>query len=265
MIHYVITSFNQAGYNLYAKNFINTFLEFWCPSVKLIVTHENVNGLIKSDRIHYIDLLKCTKFNDFVRNNNNEFSTGKSKFKNLYWKPAAIRNKYNYRYDALKFGKKIIGMQVGMDYAYQGCPLPAQARAYWLDADIVTLNPVPVGMLETLTRGVYKVARLYRGGSHYSECGFVAYDISCGEVRGFINDFADVYHNKKYYGYVEWHDSYIFDMLLKHQYDITCYNIPHTNRGHPLINSFLGVYFDHLKGEGRKSNGSSFRSDYIAR
>ena len=66
----------------------------------------------------------------------------------------------------------------------------------------------------------------------------------------------------------EWHDSYVFDVVLKRHKqtfpqspikDFSGHLI--SGEGHPLINCELGAYFDHLKGDSRKAKGQSLSKD----
>jgi hypothetical protein len=62
----------------------------------------------------------------------------------------------------------------------------------------------------------------------------------------------------------EWHDSFVFDVVRQSM------PLKETNwskgiikgEGHPLINSELGAYLDHLKGN-RKQTGQSRRADLV--
>jgi hypothetical protein len=72
----------------------------------------------------------------------------------------------------------------------------------------------------------------------------------------------------------EWHDSYVFDVVRKsleptglkthnwsqHLVDIRPNPKNTLGEGHPLINTDLGAYLDHLKGD-RKTSGKSYRVD----
>ena len=63
----------------------------------------------------------------------------------------------------------------------------------------------------------------------------------------------------------EWHDSYVFYEVLKKFPQAGVYNISEglvVGEGHPLINSNLGKYMDHLKG-GRKDLGKSKKTDLL--
>ena len=66
----------------------------------------------------------------------------------------------------------------------------------------------------------------------------------------------------------EWHDSYVFDVVLKRHKqkfpnspikDFSGHLI--SGEGHPLINCELGAFFDHLKGDSRKAKGKSLSTD----
>jgi len=64
----------------------------------------------------------------------------------------------------------------------------------------------------------------------------------------------------------EWHDSFVFEEVRKviqaKHHAVPFYNISGSlvnGEGHPMINSDLGKYFDHLKGD-RKQLGKSTKS-----
>ena len=72
---------------------------------------------------------------------------------------------------------------------------------------------------------------------------------------------------------IEWHDSFVFGHVLEKfklqdnnyfDYSQNIYNktAKTGGGGHPLINSVLGNYFDHMKGA-RKTLGKSKRSDLL--
>jgi hypothetical protein len=67
----------------------------------------------------------------------------------------------------------------------------------------------------------------------------------------------------------EWHDSYIWDVVRKrYQLANSFYNLnpSHDNKGlagHPFINSELGRYMDHVKGE-RKTLGHSKPKEVVS-
>lgn len=67
----------------------------------------------------------------------------------------------------------------------------------------------------------------------------------------------------------EWHDSFVYDVIRKtfedtlpdfKTHNITANDPP---SDHPFINSVLGQYMDHLKGDSRKEQGKSFGDDLM--
>jgi hypothetical protein len=71
----------------------------------------------------------------------------------------------------------------------------------------------------------------------------------------------------------EWHDSFVFGHILNqlreidpNVYDYTANIVNRTattgGGGHPLINSVLGTWFDHMKGA-RKNSGRSLQKDLV--
>ena len=83
-------------------------------------------------------------------------------------------------------------------------------------------------------------------------------------TRDFLTQFQQYYNNAEQgiFTLAEWHDSFVFDAVRKHQPLIELDWSSHliTGEGHPLINSEWGALLDHLKGK-RKTTGRSPASD----
>ena len=90
-----------------------------------------------------------------------------------------------------------------------------------------------------------------------------------------MKDFEDMYENADtgIFTLDEWHDSFVFGYILKklaitdksyHDYSKNIYNktAKTGGGGHPLINSELGKYFDHMKGA-RKTHRKSAKKDLM--
>ena len=84
----------------------------------------------------------------------------------------------------------------------------------------------------------------------------------------FFTEFQRMYDdaNNGIFTLKEWHDSYVFDVVKDwHTQEWGAVNKDFSNgliegEGHPIINSELGSYIDHLKGD-RKLEGQSKRKD----
>jgi hypothetical protein len=173
------------------------------------------------------------------------------------WKAKCIEEGYNYRFDMVKFARKVFAIEDAASIYKTG-------KLFWVDADVLTFAKMSIEFLDSLLPEGVALSFLGRPLS-YSECGFVGYNLDHPACRPFISEFAGVYKDidkaKKFH---EWHDSYIFDKIRISK-NIPGYNIPTPiNRGHVFINSVLGNYMDHLKGS-RKGIGKSFDTDLLTK
>lgn len=157
----------------------------------------------------------------------------------------------DYRFQAVRFSHKVFSI---LDAAKAGGLL------VWLDADVVTFRDVPDDFIAGLLPKGKHIAYLGRDWMH-SECGFVVYD--CDRLGAFFDEWRRLYTSGEIYALKEWHDSYVFD-YLREKLKVPSENIsgPGKRAHHPFINSPLGKYMDHLKGN-RKDSGRSGRSDLV--
>ena len=102
----------------------------------------------------------------------------------------------------------------------------------------------------------------------YPECGFVGYNLNHQEIQNFINEWEQLYKTGDIFNLLEWHDSAVFWHLSKKyktEKHITVNDIGY-NAGvsghHVFVNSKLGTYIDHLKGDNRKRIGRSEITDF---
>ena len=168
------------------------------------------------------------------------------------------KDKGSYLWDAIKFSHK--------SYCVSHEALNSSSDLIvWLDADVVTHNPVSKEFIESLLpKGNYCS---YLGRMKiYPECGFVIYDTTSTFNDSFMKDWQDMYNTDKIFDLVEYHDCIAFD-TIKNKYaqqGLLSHNIseghPHRPGVHVFINSPLGHYMDHLKGK-RKKTGHSKASD----
>ena len=101
----------------------------------------------------------------------------------------------------------------------------------------------------------------------HSECGFVGYNLRHPAINNFFSQFEQLYTSDSLFREREFHDSYLFDVVRKRFERSGCktYDIGEgigLQAHHVLVNSKLGKYMDHLKGD-RKIEGKSFRDDLI--
>lgn len=159
----------------------------------------------------------------------------------------------DYRFQARRFSYKTFAVLAASH---------SRGRMIWLDADVNVFAKVPEAFLDgLLPKGAY-TAYLGRPNMH-SECGFVIYDRDHKAHDWFMRSWRRLYETDALFQLPEWHDSFVYDHLR------TALNVPAVNisgkaADHPFINSPLGKYMDHLKGN-RKQAGRSRPQDLVWR
>lgn len=259
--HIIVTSFNDKGFEQYGRVFLASYLKYWHQSVSLLVYYEsecdrldfNLHG-----RAEVISLNSIPTFASFIpKYENDPYATGKKQQHiDHLWKSKNRDEGYNFRYDAVKFSKKVFAVH---DAVHR---VPRDTKLYWIDADVVTLKTVPPDFLDKMLPVSYDISFLGRAGYH-TECGFVGYNVSSDRTVCFVDTFCELYITGKVFSLAEWHDSFVFDQVRK-KYVLKEYDLPSRHKGHVWITSPLVRYMDHLKG-GRKSLGRSPELDRLVR
>ena len=258
MKYTVITSFHEEGLKQYGQRMIRTFEQHWPAEVDLIVCAENCQPEVVRSNSHVYDLMQvsnnCRAFVE--RHRNNPLAHGQAGPPEV-WNP-----KKAFRWHAVRFAYKVFSVALCADNLSSGWMI-------WLDADTHTHSPVPVEWLSKVCPESAMISYLGRGEKYHSECGWVAYNLDHPETRNFIRDFVGMYNTDQIFKEREWHDSYIWDVVRK-RYQVTnkFYNLnpSWTDKGlagHPFINSELGRYMDHVKGD-RKVVGHSKAKEVIS-
>ena len=250
----VITTFSSAGWEEYGQRMVETFVEHWDKDIKLKIYYEIKPNVDYGPQVEWVDLhASCPDLVAFKeKHKNNPYAKGHR----IGMDPQ--KDKGSYLWDAIKFSHK--------SYCVSHEALKSSSDLIvWLDADVVTHNPVSKEFIESLLpKGNYCS---YLGRMKiYPECGFVIYDTTSTFNDSFMKDWQDMYNTDKIFDLVEYHDCIAFD-TIKNKYaqqGLLSHNIseghPHRPGVHVFINSPLGHYMDHLKGK-RKKTGHSKASD----
>ena len=251
------TTFNDSGYTRYGKKMVESFDTYWPQCVDLYVYYEGTKPIdLFSERIHFIDLLQASP--DLVRfkekYHNDPLANGK-----LGNSPHGIKrpnitskhiNSESFLYDAVRFSHKVF------------CQIHASTHIdtdiiFCMDADTLTFNPISEQFLETILPDKYYCSYLNREPI-YTETGFLAYNTKHRYHDEFMNRYRSIYMDDLIFKLKEWHDCEAFDTVRKqmtNEQKINCYSLTKPNSGnHPFVNSILGEYMDHLKGQ-RKDIG----------
>ena len=272
----LITSYKPGCWEQYGKKGIEAMAKQFPAEIDIVVYAEEAKPKCDYDRITWIDLnlaepnltnFKHKHENDPVANGKlEEIQGGVRRIPELQKLGGADKNKESFLWDAVRFSNKVFcvinAVRNSKDYDY----------VVWLDADTFTFRPVPIDFLEKLLPANTMVTYLGRenpklnDGGKYPECGFVGYNLNHPETQNFINEWELLYTQDTVFKILEWHDSYVFWHLTKKFR--TEKNIKVNDIGkwvgvkghHVFVNSELGQYIDHMKGD-RKTKGSSSQKD----
>lgn len=253
----VVTTMHRGGYEQYGREMVRSFLQHWPSNVRLTIYAEDFEVAETSEKLEVLDLHQmCPELLAFKKANQEPWQkgfTGSSVGKEARVK---LTNKYNFKFDGVKFSNKV--------FAYCKEASRTDARyLVWLDADTVTLKPVPADFIASL--GDTFVEYLGRRYTH-SECGFMRFDLHHPNAQQFFKAMQAMYETGEIYTLNEWHDSFVFDVVRSvlsatgtiDEHSISSYDVSR----HPFVNSVLGTYMDHLKGDQRKAAGSSSLRDH---
>ena len=272
----LITSYKPGCWEQYGKKGIEAMAKQFPIEIDIVVYAEESKPKCDYDRITWIDLnhaepnllnFKHKHKNDPVANGKlQEIAGGVRRIPELQKLGGADKNKESFLWDAVRFSNKVFcvinAVRNSKDYDY----------VVWLDADTFTFRPVPINFFEKLLPANTMVTYLGRenpklnDGGKYPECGFVGYNLNHPETQNFINEWEELYTQDTVFKILEWHDSYVFWHLTKKFR--TEKNIQVNDIGkwigvkghHVFVNSELGQYIDHMKGD-RKTKGSSSQKD----
>ena len=248
-----MTTFHAAGYAQYGKRFLETFDAHWPADVALHVYCEDINPTETSSRIFNYNLLAQIPM----------LAAFKARHRDICAHNGLDEDgEYEYRMDAVRFAHKV--------FALSHCALTIKESAdvlFWIDADTVTFKDIPVGLFDQVMPDGCYTSYLGRGKT-YPECGFVGYDLNHPAHDEFMTFWRQLYLDDSLFELPEWHDSFVYELIRRtfedqgkfKSHDIAA-NVQLS--GHPFINSVLGKFMDHLKGDERKEAGTSFLEDYI--
>lgn len=246
----VVSTASQEGFEVYGKRFLDSFAKFWPGADQVclifftegypIFVHEN--GVI-TKRWQY-DL--------------NEAAPWLSEFKyRNRGNPRAI-GRGGWKHDAIRFAHKVAAIVA----ADQICD---SDHLLWLDADIVTHSCVDEQAIASWLPGELWLSWLDRDPKVIShpECGFLLFNRQSPHHGVALKTLLEFYVNDIVLKLSETHDSYVFRHLVN-LLGLPVRNLsgPGFTTMHPLINSPLGHWFDHLKGS-RKMTGHSYKSDLV--
>ena len=257
MSYAVVTTFNQNGMKLYGQQMIDSFAKNWPTSITLYVyaedcepyNHDQANIVIIDANSNLTDL---QMFKEKWR--------GVPKANGVCpWPERRPKDHHKgFKWDAVKFSNKVYSI-------FHCADICKTDILIWMDADTVCHSKIEIQTLNNIIPDNSDICYLGRERK-WPECGLYSINLNSNAAREFLAEFKNVYDNAEngIFKMEEWHDSFVFDEVLKRV------NVKTVNwsaglikgEGHPLINSVWGAYLDHLKGD-RKNLGHSKSSDLI--
>ena len=272
-----VTTFNQAGLELYGQQFLNTYAKNVDEQIKLTVYAEDckpVNPnpkqiLILDQKEALPELIRFKKTWKDV-----PMANGTCPF------PQKRPHDYHkeFKWDAIRFANKVYAVFNACE-KYTEQIMSESGWVVWMDADIVVHSPWSYDNFKAFLKEDKWITYVGRGkGSQtWPECGFYGINMSSSKARQFVANLKWMYENANIgiFKLEEWHDSYVFGHILDKfktmypdMYDVTAEMYLKEAKtgggGHPIINCDLGKYIDHLKGD-RKKIGKSHKKDLLVK
>lgn len=255
----VVTTYNQQGLTRYGQRFINTFDKNMPAEVDLILYSERANPNLPKTKRNIVNYdaerqLRSTLVEFKKRWKADPRANGQGPDKRR------LDHKKAFKWDAIRFSHKV----------YAICDAAKQTDAdvlIWMDADSVVHTPMSFDFLDKFVPDDKFLC--YAGRKNkYTECGWYSINLKHPHADKFLSEFQRMYDDAEngIFTLKEWHDSYVFDVVREwHTQEWGAVNKDFSSgiierEGHPIINSELGAYIDHLKGD-RKAQGHSNLKD----
>lgn len=265
----VVTTFHKAGLDLYGQRFLDSFSKHVDKRIKMLVYAENCTPLNPDET--QITILNAKE----VLPKLNVF---KDKWKNVPkangkcpWPEKRPRDHHKeFKWDAVRFANKVYAV-------FDACERSSKDWVVWMDADTFVHSSWSYEQFKELLPDTSWITYVGRGaGSQtWPECGFYGMNLNDINCREFLKEFENAYENAEtgIFSMEEWHDSYVFGKLvdkikklhpnvIDYTAELSIKGAKSGGGGHPLINSKLGKWIDHMKGD-RKSLGKSKPSDIV--
>ena len=265
-----LTTFNNEGLFTYGQRLIDSWAKNVDPKIKLLVYAEDCEPTVpEGANIQILNADALPEKNAFIeRWKNDPKATGTP--------PPEIKRRRprdwhkEFKWDAIRFSHKVYAV---FD-AYENEPAD---WIVWVDGDTYVHSTWSYENFAKLLPKESWITYVGRGaGSQtWPECGFYGLNKNDKQCVNFIKEFKDYYNNAEtgIFTLEEWHDSYVFGhILMKHKnynpraldYSASIYvkTAKTGGGGHPLINTELGRYVDHMKGD-RKYTGHSKKKDLM--
>ncbi len=266
----VCTTFHKEGLDLYGQRFIDSFAKRVDKQIKLLVYAEDC-VVVNPDptQITVFDAkLELNKLNAFKQRwKDDPRANGIPPDEIKARRPRDWHKKF--KWDAIRFANKVYAVFDACERSKDWC--------VWMDADTFVHSDWTYDQFKNLLPNNKWMTYVGRGkGSQtWPECGFYGLNLNDTICQDFLKEFERVYEDAEngIFKLEEWHDSFVFGNILNAMKDyypeVLDYSAEMYIRtaktgggGHPLINSVLGTWIDHMKGN-RKNTKKSLPKDLM--
>lgn len=264
----VVTTFHPEGMKVYGQRFINSFSNCVDKRIKLLVYAEDCTPQNPDpEQITILDakqvLPKLNKFKETW--GNVPKANGKCP-----WPERRPRDHHKeFKWDAVRFANKVYAVFDACERSKDWC--------VWMDADTFVHSDWTYDQFKELlpeTSWITYVGR-GKGSQTWPECGFYGLNLHNHQCNAFLKEFERMYEDAEngIFKLEEWHDSFVFGNIVNsmkiHNPTVLDYSAEMYLKeaktgggGHPLINTKLGKWIDHMKGD-RKFQGKSKAKDLM--
>lgn len=251
LVHNVITSFNEAGYKKYGKQFVETYLKRWPKNARLTVFYEGENfELLEGCSWHPIETVEYLV--EYLNNLRFPIMHG------------IVGEKFDMWFDARQARKVFMEMHAMKKWG---------GKVFWVDADTFTHADVPDTFLDEVLPDDKFCCFLGRDGWYHTESGFIGFNGDHPVSKKFYNNYLNAFVSgaifaSNFYGRPGWNDCCGFD-AVRHllgngpEFVNLASGLPKGTM-HVQANSVLGRFMDHRKGA-RKDSRSTEEDLVIAR
>jgi len=247
----VVTTWGEQHWDLYAKRSVQSIIDNWPKDTQKFFYPDNISQQIEAENTSYFSLKEVQPtFADFAERHKNSVLV-KTKM------AEATDNKFVF--DVVRFAHKVYAVIDAAERANT-------EQLIWIDADTVTYKTIPQEWLDHIAPLNKFTTFIGRPKKGYSECGFVSYNLASLHAQEFFARWKDYYESDKWNTLKGFTDCHTYDAVRTQMVTEGKISDNDLNDGrflgyrgskHPFVNSELGDYMDHLKGERKDIKNSS--------
>jgi len=268
----VLTSYKPGTWNDYAKRAVDSVLEHWPADTDVAVYHEaQAQDIFDHPRVQWLDAHEVQPaLLDFKNKHKDDpIANGEiEEIPNGVRRPGPMPTKGSFQWNAVRFANKVFCVTHAVKSS------PGYDYIIWLDADTYSFRPMPKDFLEQLLPGDTMLTYLGRqnpdlkDGGKDPECGFVGYNLNHPEIQNYNNEWENMYVTDDVFkltlGWTDCSTLWHLSKLYQKEKNVKVNDIGYMKRvkgHHVFINSELGLYMDHFKGN-RKISKKSAKNDF---